>query len=104
MSATHRARFSIAADHPALPGHFPGEPVVPGVVVIDRVMAAAQAWLAREVSPHAFAQIKFLSPLLPGEEAQITLSLDDARLRFEVGANGRAIARGDASLRDEVAR
>ena len=31
--------FRIAADHPCLPGHFPGQPVVPGVVVLDRVLA-----------------------------------------------------------------
>ena len=35
--------FVIESDHPALPGHFPGRPVVPGVVVLDRVLAAIES-------------------------------------------------------------
>ncbi len=31
--------FRIPADHPALPGHFPGRPLVPGVLVLDAALA-----------------------------------------------------------------
>src|SRR3546814_5615986 len=33
----------IGDDHPALPGHFPGRPIVPGVVIVDRVLDAIEA-------------------------------------------------------------
>ena len=36
-------RFTVPHDHPSLPGHFPGRPVVPGVVLLDRVLAAIEA-------------------------------------------------------------
>ena len=35
--------FTIGHDHPALQGHFPGHPVVPGVVILDHVIEAANA-------------------------------------------------------------
>ncbi|RBC43168.1 hypothetical protein BRN41_12545, partial [Xanthomonas oryzae pv. oryzae] len=35
--------FVVPHDHPCLPGHFPGRPVVPGVVVLDHVLQAVEA-------------------------------------------------------------
>ena len=35
-------QFIISADHPSLPGHFPGHPIVPGVVLLDRVLEAIE--------------------------------------------------------------
>ena|SRR5215469_13464070 len=32
--------LAIAADHPAFPGHFPGKPILPGVVLLDAVLHA----------------------------------------------------------------
>ena len=36
------AQFSIPFEHPALPGHFPGQPVVPGVVILEAVQTAIE--------------------------------------------------------------
>ena len=37
----------IAANIPSLPGHFPGRPIVPGVVLLECVLDEAERWLGR---------------------------------------------------------
>jgi 3-hydroxyacyl-[acyl-carrier-protein] dehydratase len=66
------AEFIIPADHPCLPGHFPGQPIVPGVVVLDRVLAAIEAQHGA-FGALRMPQVKFLQPLLPEQTARIEL-------------------------------
>ena len=83
----------IGALHPALAGHFPGNPVVPGVLVLDRVCRV----LARErgVVVKALPVVKFHSPLRPGEPFQIELThAGDDRYRFRVVRRDSLVAAG----------
>ena len=86
----------IAADHPALPGHFPGNPVVPGVVLLDCIAAAIErahgAHLARIDS------VKFLAPLKPDESAELRVARDGARVRFRINRGGAPILRGEGGI------
>lgn len=88
-----RSAFRIEASHAALPGHFPGRPLVPGVVLLEQVAAALRAW--RGQRPVRIAEAKFLAPLLPGEPAEIRLqALDEVRARFEIFRGDTLLARG----------
>ncbi|HEU0276787.1 MAG TPA: hydroxymyristoyl-ACP dehydratase [Rhodanobacteraceae bacterium] len=92
MSERHVASLRIGADHPALAGHFPGHPVVPGVVLLQRVAAALSAWRGQRV---ARLDVKFLRPLLPDETARIALAGAAARIDFEITrGDGAVLARG----------
>ena len=93
----------VGHDHPALPGHFPGRPVVPGVVLLDAVLEAAAALLGREPAVAQLAQAKFLSPLLPGEEARVELDASGAALDFRVTRAGALLAQGRFVLVPEPA-
>lgn len=101
-------RFSIPADHPCLPGHFPGRPVVPGVVVLDRVFAAIEAIDGLGSRATRLPQAKFVQPLLPEQAARIelerTADTAAARWRFKVlrEADGAVLASGDVHAIDEA--
>ena len=86
--------FTIPADHPALPGHFPGQPIVPGVVVLDRVVEVIEAGHG-PLPPLRLPQVKFLQPLLPGESADVHLEGSAPRWRFRVTRAEVLLASGE---------
>lgn len=87
--------FVVAADHPSLPGHFPGRPIVPGAVLLDRVYAAIEA-AHGPLGATRLPQVKFLQPLLPGEPARVELEGETPRWRFRVlRADGGVLASGE---------
>jgi 3-hydroxyacyl-[acyl-carrier-protein] dehydratase len=98
MIERHAAAFTIPADHPSLPGHFPGSPVVPGVVVLDHVLKAAESWRQGRVRVTGLKQVKFHAPLLPSERANVALEMETGALRFEVTRATQVIAQGTFSL------
>jgi len=87
-------QFSIPSDHPSLPGHFPGRPIVPGVVVLDHVIAAIEA---REgpLGALRLPQVKFLQPLLPCETADILITGAAPRWKFRVMRGDVLVSSGE---------
>jgi len=94
--------FTLPADHPSLPGHFPGRPLVPGVVVLERVVEAIEATHGPLASMR-LTQVKFLQPLLPGETARIELDASERRWRFRVLRGATLIATGEILAPDAAA-
>ena len=83
--------FTIAEDHPCLPGHFPGRPVVPGVVLLEQVLAR----IGDRHGPLRLPRVKFARPLLPGEPARIELDGVAPRWRFRVLRGDELLASGE---------
>ena len=91
--------FRIDHDHPCLPGHFPGRPIVPGVLLLERALEAIEASHGA-IGALRLSQVKFARPLLPGEDARIELvsvgAGDGLRWRFRVvHADGGLLASGE---------
>jgi 3-hydroxymyristoyl/3-hydroxydecanoyl-(acyl carrier protein) dehydratase len=76
--------ISIASDHPALPGHFPGRPIVPGVLLLDQLTRHVAAALDRPVI--GLLQVKFSASLLPDEIAHARFECSAQFVAFEVHA------------------
>ncbi len=90
--------FRIAADHPSLPGHFLGRPVVPGVVLLERVLEAIETAGGAELGALRLPQIKFLRPLLPEQTARIEVRAQDEHIwRFRIIRGDETIASGEVA-------
>ena len=88
-------QFCIAAEHPALPGHFPGQPLVPGVVLLEQVAQALRAWRGERLV--RVLEAKFVAPLLPDQTASLQLlqgNTEHARIQFRIQRDGMLLARG----------
>jgi 3-hydroxymyristoyl/3-hydroxydecanoyl-(acyl carrier protein) dehydratase len=84
----------VPADHPSLAGHFPGRPLVPGVVLLEEVVLALAA-LRGEARLVAVVNVKFLAPLGPGEA--FTVSFRDPTagdVTFRCQRAGQVLAQG----------
>src|SRR6476660_1559993 len=75
---TFEAIRIIRANHPSLPGHFPDAPLVPGVVILDEVIAALAEW-DQNSQLSGIRMVKFLAPLQPEQAFTISLSLRNER-------------------------
>ena len=89
--------FIVERDHPCLPGHFPGRPLVPGVLVLGHVLAAIEA-AHGPLGSLRLPRVKFANPLLPGEGARIEVEGDAPRWRFRVLCGATLIASGEVAL------
>lgn len=108
MTAIERG-FCVPPSHPALAGHFPGNPVVPGVLLLDCVVLLIEAATGTRVE--GLRQIKFLSAVRPGEQVELQCEVQrelpcephalHARFRAVTHREGRAVAvaTGTVSLR-----
>lgn len=86
----------IGADHPSLPGHFPGQPVVAGVILLDHLAAALEARGLGSI--RQFGAVKFRAPLLPEQAAQLSIRVEGASVRFCIQRADQMLVEGDAKL------
>ncbi|MDB5986536.1 MAG: fabA-like domain protein [Nevskia sp.] len=82
--------------HPCLPGHFPGRPLVPAVLLLECTAQALRERLGalRIIALHS---AKFLAPVLPGQIIELQIAADQAtgRARFRLQVEGRLAAHGE---------
>jgi 3-hydroxyacyl-[acyl-carrier-protein] dehydratase len=86
---------TIPPEHPALVGHFPGAPILPGVLLLDEMLRALEAESLGAATRWRIGSAKFVKPVRPGE----TLTLESERLpngslRFSVSSAGLPVAHG----------
>ena len=87
--------WTVPLDHPAFAGHFPGTPILPGVVLLDTALQAIADASGIELNCCEISSVKFLSPANPGDELVIQHAISaSGAIRFDIAAGTRKIASG----------
>jgi 3-hydroxymyristoyl/3-hydroxydecanoyl-(acyl carrier protein) dehydratase len=86
------ARYCVDPTHPALPGHFPGDPIVPAALLL-RFVAQTLERAGRPLT--GIERMKFLRPVRPGEVIDVTVAPVDSRHgTVAMTIAGEPVARG----------
>lgn len=105
----HVLPLAVAADHPAYAGHFPGQPILPGVVLLDETLHALAVRLDRGDTAWQLKSVKFHSPVQPGEVLSLQYTESPAGgVRFELRCrdargHARVVASGSVVFSQAVA-
>lgn len=92
-------QWTVPPDHPAFAGHFPGQPIVPGVVLLDQLLLGLNLGNTTDIR---IGNAKFASPALPGETLRFRVEAKSTgTLHFRIDCltpPGRDIASGTLTV------
>lgn len=90
----------FAPDHPAAQGHFPGNPIIPGAVLLSEALLAIEDRMGARLAPFQVTAAKFLHPTRPGDRVLIEFSrTPGGAVRFACAVQGTLVLTGQVSCR-----
>ena len=66
--------FQVPADLPFFEGHFPGHPILPGVVALGWLLTGAERFLGQPLGPVELLNVKFQAVVLPGTHVELSVT------------------------------
>ena len=96
-SSLLEATLLLNPAHPIFAGHFPAQPVVPGVCMLQIIKEGLEQAVGKSLFLNQAANIKFLSMLVPAADKEINLRTD-----FSIATVGEILlSSGSLSMYDE---
>lgn len=100
---------NVTYDEPFFPGHFPGAPVMPGVLILESLAQTGALLLFDEVPDRGsklvyFAGIdgaRFRRPVVPGDQLRLTMEIVKMRART-CKMKGIATVEGEMAAEAEI--
>jgi 3-hydroxymyristoyl/3-hydroxydecanoyl-(acyl carrier protein) dehydratase len=91
----------LQPDHPASRGHFPGNPIIPGAVLLSETLQAIEASAGAPLAPFSLSSAKFLHPARPGSRLVIEYSRTAAgEIGFTARVHGKTVLTGRLRCRN----
>lgn len=99
----HCGSFTIEADHPSLQGHFPDDPIVPGVVLLDHALAVL-ATAAADLRLEVLSRVRFHQAVRPAQRVVVQVQGGrDRTMRFAGLHAGRPVFSGRVQFKAAAA-
>ena len=98
---TASIEFRFAVTDPVFAGHFPNQPLVPGVFQLEMARLGAEWLMGEQLGVREISKAKFLRPIIPAELVRMNLRLSEVdgaigvRATFSVGGQ----AAGETQLK-----
>jgi 3-hydroxyacyl-[acyl-carrier-protein] dehydratase len=90
-----RVDIVIPRDHPSAAGHFPGNPIVPGALLLSEVIHAWESLIGTSAVTITIKVAKFLSPTRPGDTVSISFErLKPATVKFTCAVKDTPVLSG----------
>ena len=74
--------LELEVGHEAFRGHFPGNPILPGVIQVDWAIRLGAEAFGPLGEFQGLADLKFAAPILPGERIELLLQREAGGLSF----------------------
>ena len=94
MAEVRGRTFAVPPGHPIFVGHFPGRPIVPGVMLLEWVLGEIAQLRGCAPSVLRIREVKFIAPLAPAARADLHFELAGGRCAFSIRHGTESIARG----------
>lgn len=82
-------QIKINPEHTIFDGHFPNNPVTPGVVQLEIIKELVSDFIGRKVNLHTLSNSKFLVILNPTENAIVDIKLNITEVDEDVKVSGQ---------------
>ena len=94
MLATVERTFP--SDHAAALGHFPGNPIIPGALLLSEALRAIETSLGKDLCPYEIRSAKFVRPVRPGDSVTIDFSRrGEKRISFSCKVGATLVLAGE---------
>lgn len=90
--------FSVPTDHPSFAGHFLGNPLVPGALLLRWMIEALQQ---QNIAVYLIKQCKFLNIVRPGDQLRFHLTINNGSVAVDIFCAATPVAKAHCLYRPQ---